>query len=98
MGWVNGERRLIEQGNWASPAARAEAAAAAEREAAAAHTERERAAEAWARMPSVAQWVQECIREREHRSRRPIKPTTADNYRKLTLEPGRDAVGGDADQ
>lgn len=33
--------------------------------------------------PTVAEWTEHCIAARVDRSRRPIKPTTADNYRKL---------------
>lgn len=81
--WVTEERRLIEYGAWVSPVARAEAERAAEHE----RSEREAAevlaAEAEARVPTVEQWVSACIDERQNRTRRPIKQTTADNYRKL---------------
>ncbi len=33
--------------------------------------------------PTVAEWLARCITERETRSRRPLKATTADNYRTL---------------
>lgn len=35
------------------------------------------------RIPTVSEWIETCIVERQTRSRRPIKQTTADNYRKL---------------
>jgi integrase len=41
------------------------------------------AAEALASVPTVSQWLEQCITERQRRTRRPIKQTTADNYRKL---------------
>lgn len=34
--------------------------------------------------PTVSEWVERCIQTRASRSRRPLKPTTVDNYRKLT--------------
>jgi integrase len=40
--------------------------------------------------PTVAEWVGKCIDARATRSRRPLKPTTVDNYRKLlrlSIEP-----------
>jgi len=81
--WITTERRLIEYNTWTSPAARAEAVkgiarANAEREAAEAL-----AAEQLAHVPTVSQWLAMCIDERQNRTRRPIKQTTADNYRKL---------------
>ena len=33
--------------------------------------------------PTVAEWLARCIKEREARSRRPLKATTADDYRTL---------------
>ncbi|NLE97529.1 MAG: hypothetical protein GX596_06010, partial [Propionibacterium sp.] len=33
--------------------------------------------------PTVREWVLQCIQERATRSRRPLKPTTVDNYMKL---------------
>ncbi len=81
--WVAAERRLIEYGTWTSPQARADAAkevARAEAEQAAAAAE---AAEAMASVPTVSQWLERCIAARQNRTRRPIKQTTADNYRKL---------------
>ncbi|MEO7587356.1 MAG: hypothetical protein ABIS84_04940, partial [Arachnia sp.] len=32
---------------------------------------------------TVAEWTEQCIKARENRSRRPIRPTTADVYRKI---------------
>ncbi|MBK7821506.1 MAG: tyrosine-type recombinase/integrase [Tessaracoccus sp.] len=81
--WVAAERRLIEYGTWTSPAARAEAAEAAVRAEAERVAAEERAAEVLASVPTVSEWVASCISERQSRSRRPIKQTTADNYRKL---------------
>ncbi|GAB3817024.1 hypothetical protein GCM10028820_17270 [Tessaracoccus terricola] len=69
--WLGQERRLMEDG-WTSPQARAEA----EEEALAA----EQAALAG---PTVSEWLERCINERQTRSRRPLKTTTADNYRTL---------------
>ena len=81
--WITAERRLIEYGTWTSPKSRAEAVEAAAR----AEAEREAAdalaAEALASVPTVSQWLEQCIAERQTRTRRPIKQTTADNYRKL---------------
>ena len=81
--WVTSERRLIEYGTWTSPKARAEAV----EEAARARAEHEAAvataAEALASVPTVSEWLEQCIDERQKRTRRPIKQTTADNYRKL---------------
>lgn len=34
--------------------------------------------------PTVSEWIERCIQARASRSRRPLKPTTVDNYRKLT--------------
>ena len=32
---------------------------------------------------TVAEWTEKCIQARENRLRRPIRPTTADVYRKI---------------
>ncbi|HSO70029.1 MAG TPA: tyrosine-type recombinase/integrase [Arachnia sp.] len=39
--------------------------------------------QALASVPTVSEWLEQCIDERQKRTRRPIKQTTADNYRKL---------------
>lgn len=82
--WLTSERRLIEYGTWTSPAARADVA----KESAQAEADRRSAealaSEARAKVPTVSQWLATCINERQNRTRRPIKQTTADNYRKLT--------------
>ncbi len=81
--WVTAERRLIEYGDWTSPGARVEELKAAERAEAERQAAEARAAEARRTIPTVSQWMEICITERQARSRRPIKQTTADNYRKL---------------
>ena len=81
--WIAAERRLIEYGTWTSPAARAEAVREAERAEAEREAAEARAAEAVESTPTVSEWIETCISERQSRSRRPIKQTTADNYRKL---------------
>ncbi len=81
--WITAERRLIEYGTWTSPKARAEAVEAAARAEAEREAAEALAAEALARVPTVSEWVEQCITERQTRTRRPIKQTTADNYRKL---------------
>lgn len=81
--WVTDERRLIEYGTWTSPVERAEAAQADLEAQAAKDVAKAMEAEARAKVPTVEQWTESCITERESRTRRPIKPTTADNYRKL---------------
>lgn len=81
--WITGERRLVEYGTWTSPAARAEAVREAERAEAEREAAEARAAEVFEDTPTVSEWIETCISERQTRSRRPIKQTTADNYRKL---------------
>ena len=67
--WLAAERRLISEDRWTSPAARK-----AERIA-----EARKAAEP---VLTVGQYVERIIRRRQERSRAPIRPTTADTYRK----------------
>lgn len=81
--WLTAERRLIEYGDWTSPKAREEAAEEAARLEAERQASAARAAETLAKVPTVSEWVEQCIQERQRRTRRPIKQTTADNYRKL---------------
>lgn len=67
--WLAGERRLISEGRWTSPAQRkAEMIAAATAAAQPALT--------------VGQYVERVIQRRSTRSRKPIAPTTSDTYRK----------------
>ena len=80
--WIATERRQIEYGTWTSPAARLEAELGARRAEADRRTAEAVAAVALASVPTVTAWLETCIGERQHRSRRPIKQTTAD-YRKL---------------
>ncbi len=69
--WLSQERRLFEDGSrWSTPKERAEEKAAAVRQ-------------AMVTAPTVAEWLARGIKERETRSRRPLKATTADNYRTL---------------
>ncbi len=81
--WITSERRLIEYGTWTPPAARLEATRVAEQAEIQRQEAEARAAEEVAAVPTVSEWLESCITERQIRSRRPIKQTTADNYRKL---------------
>lgn len=82
--WITGERRLVEYGTWTSPAARAEALREVEQAEAERAAAEARAVEVLQNTPTVSEWIERCISERQSRSRRPIKQTTADNYRKLS--------------